>query len=164
MTVAVASTASFVVPAGYAVESLGDGVYRLGATSDGRLVSSAPDAFPMDTLRPGPDRKLKTKAEVLPFAYSGDLWAGTNATAASTLSYSGPAGFADTAVVLLSVVAVRRRESSSVRSGVDCGFFRAQRFVDQVLLFRWSSMQEAYIATSYIPTWYDIFREDWTIC
>lgn len=93
----VASTASFAVPAGYAVESLGEGVYRLAATSDGRLVSSAPDAFPMDTLRPGPDRKLRTKAEVLPFAYSGDLWAGTNATAASTLSYSGPAGFADTA-------------------------------------------------------------------
>lgn len=38
------------------------------------------------------------------------------------------------------------------------------RFVDQVLLFRWSPMQEAYIATGYIPTWYDIFREDWTIC
>lgn len=38
------------------------------------------------------------------------------------------------------------------------------RFVDQVLLFQWSPMQEAYIATGYIPTWYDIFREDWTIC
>ena len=38
------------------------------------------------------------------------------------------------------------------------------RFVDQVLLFQWSPMQGDYFATSYIPTWYDIFREDWTIC
>jgi len=38
------------------------------------------------------------------------------------------------------------------------------RFHDQVLLMEWCPMQEAYVATSYIPTWYDIFREDWTIC
>lgn len=36
-------------------------------------------------------------------------------------------------------------------------------YQDQVLLFRWSPILEAYIATGYIPTWYDIFREDWTI-
>ena len=55
---------------------------------------------------------------------------------------------------------------SSLPEGVkeflkDCGDIR---FHDQVLLMEWSPMQEAYIATSYIPTWYDIFREDWTIC
>ena len=38
------------------------------------------------------------------------------------------------------------------------------RFIDQVLLFQWSPMQEAYIVTSYTPSWQDIFREDWTIC
>ena len=38
------------------------------------------------------------------------------------------------------------------------------RYHDQVLLLEWSQIQEAYMATSYIPTWYDIFREDWTIC
>lgn len=37
------------------------------------------------------------------------------------------------------------------------------RFHDQVLLFEWSPMQEAYIVTSYIPTWYDIFDETWTV-
>lgn len=37
------------------------------------------------------------------------------------------------------------------------------RFTSQVLLVWWSSMQEQYIATSYVPSWYDIFREDWTI-
>lgn len=37
-------------------------------------------------------------------------------------------------------------------------------FYDQVLLVQWSFMQERYVATSYVPNWYDIFREDWTIC
>ncbi|MBR0246046.1 MAG: hypothetical protein IJQ61_06230 [Bacteroidales bacterium] len=37
------------------------------------------------------------------------------------------------------------------------------QFIDQVLLVYWSPMQGRYIATSYIPTWRDIFREDWTI-
>ena len=36
-------------------------------------------------------------------------------------------------------------------------------YQDQVLLVWWSDMQERYIATNYIPTWVDIFREDWTI-
>ena len=36
-------------------------------------------------------------------------------------------------------------------------------YQDQVLLVWWSDMQERYIATNYIPTWSDIFREDWTI-
>lgn len=38
------------------------------------------------------------------------------------------------------------------------------RFIDQVLLFQWSPMQEAYIATSYTPTWTDIFDPTWTVC
>ena len=38
------------------------------------------------------------------------------------------------------------------------------RYHDQVLLLEWDPIQEANMATSYIPTWYDIFREDWTIC
>lgn len=37
-------------------------------------------------------------------------------------------------------------------------------FHDQVLLFEWSPIHEAYIVTSYIPTWCDIFDETWTIC
>ena len=36
-------------------------------------------------------------------------------------------------------------------------------FKDQVLLIWWDSTKQRYIATSYIPNWYDIFREDWTI-
>lgn len=37
------------------------------------------------------------------------------------------------------------------------------RFHDQVLLFEWSPMQGAYIVTSYIPTWYDLFDPTWTV-
>lgn len=37
-------------------------------------------------------------------------------------------------------------------------------FIDQVLLVYWQPMQGRYIATSYTPTWGEIFREDWTIC
>ena len=36
-------------------------------------------------------------------------------------------------------------------------------FHDQVLLIEWSNEKGCSLATSYIPTWYDIFREDWTI-
>lgn len=38
------------------------------------------------------------------------------------------------------------------------------KFHDQVLLVQWCPMQDRYVATSYVPNWYDIFREDWTIC
>lgn len=37
------------------------------------------------------------------------------------------------------------------------------QFIDQVLLVYWSPMQGRYFATSYTPSWRDIFREDWTI-
>ena len=37
------------------------------------------------------------------------------------------------------------------------------QFINQVLLVYWSPMRGRYFATSYNPTWGDIFREDWTI-
>ena len=37
-------------------------------------------------------------------------------------------------------------------------------FHDQVLLVYWDNELGCSAATSYIPTWYDIFRDDWTIC
>ena len=37
-------------------------------------------------------------------------------------------------------------------------------FHDQVLLMEFNPMDECYYATSYIPTWYDIFDESWTVC
>lgn len=35
---------------------------------------------------------------------------------------------------------------------------------DQVLLLEWDNEKGITRATSYVPTWEDIFREDWTIC
>lgn len=35
---------------------------------------------------------------------------------------------------------------------------------DQVLLCEWDNETGKTLATSYIPTWHDIFREDWTVC
>lgn len=57
------------------------------------------------------------------------------------------------------------QKMNSLPEGVK-GFLKGRcdlRFDDQVLLFSWCPMQEAYIVTSYVPTWHDIFREDWTI-
>lgn len=34
---------------------------------------------------------------------------------------------------------------------------------DQVLLVEWDNERGMSFATSYIPTWEDIFREDWTV-
>ena len=39
----------------------------------------------------------------------------------------------------------------------------AIEFRDQVLLVFWDNDLGRSVATSYIPTWHDIFREDWTI-
>lgn len=36
-------------------------------------------------------------------------------------------------------------------------------FHDQVLIVYWDNELGRSIATNYIPTWFDIFREDWTI-
>ncbi len=37
------------------------------------------------------------------------------------------------------------------------------RFYDQVLLVYWNQMSEEYKATSWAPSCFDLFREDWTI-
>ena len=37
------------------------------------------------------------------------------------------------------------------------------RFYDQVLLVYWDQMREEYKATSWAPSCFDLFREDWTI-
>ena len=37
------------------------------------------------------------------------------------------------------------------------------RFYDQVLIVYWDPMRDEYKATSWSPSIYDLFREDWTI-
>lgn len=75
--------------AGFGVVSLGDGLYRLKALSDGPLFADEPSAFRLDTERPGPDRKAVKKEDLL-IAYTGDGWLGGDA--ASTLTVTAPSG------------------------------------------------------------------------
>ena len=92
----ISSVNSFSCPSGYAFAPQGGGVYQLIAVGPGLLCLSAATKYPMDTVKPGPDRKLKVKGDALPFAYSGDAWARTNATATSTLTFAPQSGAATT--------------------------------------------------------------------
>ena len=92
----ISSVDSFSCPSGYAFAPQGGGVYQLMAAGPNLLCLSAASKFPMDTVKPGPDRKLKEKGDALPFAYSGDAWARTNATATSSLTFSPQTGAATT--------------------------------------------------------------------
>ena len=92
----ISSVNSFSCPSGYAFAPQGEGVYQLIAAGPGLLCLSAASKYPMDTVKPGPDRKLKVKGDALPFAYSGDAWARTSATAASTLTFAPQSGAAAT--------------------------------------------------------------------
>lgn len=85
------SADDFARPAGYALVSAGEGVWRLVPAAGGLLCSSATQ-FPIDTRRPGPDRTVGEAADVLPCAYSGDGWTWTNAVAESTLTVASPTG------------------------------------------------------------------------
>lgn len=82
---------SLAIPAGYAVDGAGDGVYRLVAASGGFLYGSLPSVCIVDSAKPGPNRSVKDASHMPPFAYSGDGWLGSD-TAASTLSFLSPSG------------------------------------------------------------------------
>lgn len=86
------SATGFVRPSGYAVLDLGDGVYSLAESSDGRIAGSSWGVYAVDTRKPGPNRTVKSWSELLPFAYSGDGWSRANVTAASTLTFSPQSG------------------------------------------------------------------------
>ena len=92
----ISSVNSFSCPSGYAFAPQGDGVYQLIAAGPGLLCLSAASKYPMDTVKPGPDRKLKEKGDALPFAYSGDAFARTSANATSTLTFAPQTGSATT--------------------------------------------------------------------
>lgn len=75
-------------PAGYAVAVGANGSYSLAA-ADGASFIASEVAFRFDSVQPGPDRTVKGKGNILPFAFSGDNWIGDSA-AASTLSFLSP--------------------------------------------------------------------------
>lgn len=77
-------------PAGYAVAVGANGSYSLAA-ADGASFIASEVAFRFDSKQPGPDRTVKGKRGILPFAFSGDDWV-CDPTAASTLSFVSPSG------------------------------------------------------------------------
>jgi len=76
--------------AGYRMEEAGDGVWRLVFSTDGSLYSWAEIVYAADSVKDGPDRKLK-KREAPPVAYSGDDWVG-NLSKAATVTFTPPEG------------------------------------------------------------------------
>jgi hypothetical protein len=78
------------LPAGCGATLLGDGLWRLDSAADGCVCTAIDADFLLDTELPGPDRTARRR-NPLPFAYSGDDWAGS-ATASSTLTFTPPAG------------------------------------------------------------------------
>ena len=78
------------LPAGFALEKVTDGVWRLVSSSDGRQYTWAQLSYRADSRREGPDRMSKSTA-VPPVAYSGDDWLG-DASKASTLTFISPDG------------------------------------------------------------------------
>lgn len=78
------------LPAGYAVAADG-GAYRLAASADGAAFLAANAELMLDTMQPGPDRRVTSSKRLLPFAYTGDDWAFAS-EAASTLTFLSPDG------------------------------------------------------------------------
>lgn len=85
------------LPSGLAIMELEGGTYQLDVSSDGCVSVAADKVFAADTVGTGPDRTV-SRHEVLPFAYSGDDWAGSP-TATSTLTFTPPAGITAPAAV-----------------------------------------------------------------
>lgn len=82
------------LPDGYALMSVGNGVYQLASSTDGLLYdSSALDGFDLDTEKPGPDRVVLVD-EPLSVAYSGDNWVGA-VDAVSALTMVSPSGVSE---------------------------------------------------------------------
>lgn len=79
-------------PSGFAVLSVGDGLWRLAATASGLVSVSETASFVADTETFGPNRRVRGKHAVIPpISYTGDRWVG-NASAASTLTLTPPTG------------------------------------------------------------------------
>lgn len=83
---------AFAAPFGYAFRATGGDAYRLDESPSGIVYSAdAYRSFAVDTVRSGPDRSVRKRNEILPFAYSGDAWKGS-ASAASTLTFMAEDG------------------------------------------------------------------------
>jgi len=83
---------AFAAPSGYAFRATSGDAYRLDESPSGIVYSAdAYRSFVVDTVGFGPDRSVKRRNEIPPFAYSGDAWKGS-ASAASTLTFMAEDG------------------------------------------------------------------------
>lgn len=87
----VADLGEMSLPAGYAVAVGANGSYSLAASADGAVFLAANAELMLDTMQPGPDRRVTSSKRLLPFAYTGDDWAFAP-EAASTLTFLSPDG------------------------------------------------------------------------
>lgn len=79
-------------PNGYAILVRSDGNYELDESASGKVYSSLPASFGIESRRPGPNRVLGRLQEALPIAYSsGDGWL-RSASASSTVTVRSPSG------------------------------------------------------------------------
>lgn len=78
---------------GCAILSGIDGLCRLVVPSDGLLYAQTVALPRLDTRQTGPDRRVDSAEDLLPFAYSGDNWKGDEA-AGSTLTFTPASGIA----------------------------------------------------------------------
>ena len=83
---------AFAAPSGYAFRAASGDAYRLDESPSGIVYSAdAYRSFVVDTVGFGPDRSVKRRNEIPPFAYSGDAWKGS-ASAASSLTFTAEDG------------------------------------------------------------------------
>lgn len=78
------------LPAGFRLESAGNGAWRIVPSSDGCLCEWAQLTWAVDGRQAGPDRTTNRR-DALPIAYTGDNWARATA-AASALTLVSPSG------------------------------------------------------------------------
>ena len=83
---------AFSLPDGYGVVALGGGAYKIVAAAEGFICEGPAVAFPLDTRRSGPDRKVRKGESIPAIAYSGDDWRLANSTASCSLSFMAPSG------------------------------------------------------------------------
>lgn len=80
-------------PNGLSVQYADEGLYKILSDANGMCYSSRPVSSFMETIRPGPHRKINLR-DMLAVAYSGDKWIG-NPNAQSLLKIESPSGIVD---------------------------------------------------------------------
>lgn len=78
-------------PEGYAILVRSDGNYELDESASGKVYSSLPASFGVETKKTGYDRTLGRLQEALPIAYTGDGRL-RSASASSTVTVTSPSG------------------------------------------------------------------------